>query len=560
MVKRFIKFFNSKQGPIGEAALVLGIFSLLSQILGLIRDRMLVNSIGSGPILDVYYAAFRIPDFLYISVASLASVTVLLPFLVDRIDDKNNDKARIFLNSIFTVYMVFMLIASIVIAILMPYIAPLVAPGFNNEQLVLLIKISRIMLLSPIFIGLSNMLGTVTQLFRNFFVFSLSPVFYNLGILFGVVYLYPKLGVTGLAFGVVIGALLHLSIQIPVIISHGFFPLFTSKISWTEIYKVVRTSFPRTVALSCTSLVFIVLISLASLLVPGSISLFTFSYNLQSVPVGIIGISYSVAAFPVLVKSFSNKDMDAFVKQIVSTARSIIFWSLPIIALLAVLRAQIVRVVLGSQRFSWSDTRLTAAAVALFIVSLVTQSLVLLLVRSYYASGNTKKPLLISVFSSIMIIIFAFLFLFIFENYPYILSNLESLLRVQHVSGTKLLALPLAYSIGSFLNFILLWIYFKKDFLPYHSSELFQSFLQSTVASIVMGTTSYVMLGILDNILDINTGYGILLQGLFSGLIGIGLGVIVLALMKNKELFDLIDTLSHKFWRSRVIAPEQKEL
>ena len=561
MVKKIFTFLNKELTGINEAALLLGGFALISQILGLARDRMLAYFVGAGPMLDVYYAAFRIPDFLYISVASLASITVLMPFMMDKINNKNDHKeAHRFLSNIFSVYMLFMFLISLIVAIFMPYIARNIAPGFTDSQISLLITTSRIMLLSPIFIGLSNLIGTITQLFRNFFIFSLSPIFYNVGILFGIIILYPHFGVYGLAYGVIIGAILHLSIQIPIVIKHKFLPKFIYPIKWDEVFKVIKLSLPRTFTLSCNSLAFIFLISLASTLKPGSISLFTFAFNLQSVPVGIIGISYSVAAFPVLIKSFSLKDMDGFIKHIILAARQIIFWSLPIIALLVILRAQIVRVILGSNAFSWSDTRLTAASVALFVISLATQGLVLLFVRGYYAAGNTKKPLLINVFSSVMVVIFAYLFVFIFKTYPNILSFVEVILRVENVSGTIMLALPIANALGSILNLFLIWILFKKDFLHDISSNLGITFRDSLLGAISMGTVAYLLLGVFDNVFNINTGTGIFLQGFISGIIGIGVGVFILFLLKNKELDSLISALSKKFWRKSVIAPEQSEL
>jgi len=562
MVNRILTFLNKEFRGVNEAALLLGGFTLLSQLLGLIRDRTLAHTVGAGPVLDVYYAAFRIPDFLYISIASLASVTVLMPFLMDRINNDNSStlKAKKFMDNVFSAYMLFMAIASILIAIFIPYIATLIAPGFSEAQIDLLVTTSRIMLLSPIFIGLSNLISTVTQLFRNFLVFSMSPIFYNLGILFGVIFLYPKFGVHGLAVGVVVGAVMHFLIQVPVVIKHDFFPRFIGKIRWREILQVVKLSAPRTLALSANSLAFMFLIAMASTLKEGSISLFTFAYNLQSVPVGIIGISYSVAAFPILVKSFSMKDMDNFIGQIISASRQIIFWSLPLITLFIVLRAQIVRVILGSNAFSWFDTRLTAASVALFVVSLASQGLVLLFVRGYYAAGNTKKPLLINVFSSVMVIVFAQILIFVFRNYPELLTKLEVILRVKGVPGTIMLALPIAYAMGSILNFFLIWVMFKKDFLHENKINLSKTFIQSLISAIVIGFVTYVCLGFFDNIFDLNTGKGIFLQGFVSGIIGIFIGVIVLILLKNKELFDLIHALKNKFWRNRVIAPEQGEL
>jgi putative peptidoglycan lipid II flippase len=562
MVKRFLSFFNKESNGINEAALLLGGFAFLSQLLGLIRDRMLAHFVGAGPMLDIYYAAFRIPDFLYISIASLASVTVLMPFMVNKMNNgpEGNKKAKIFLDNVFSAFMIFMAVASIAIVILMPYLASYIAPGFSESQLKLLITVSQIMLLSPIFIGLSNLIGTVTQLFKNFFIFSLSPVFYNLGILTGIFFFYPKLGVYGLALGVVIGAILHLLIQLPAVAKYKFIPQFVSHIDWPEMWRVAKLSLPRTLALSCNSLAFIFLIAMASTLKAGSISLFTFSFNLQSVPVGIIGISYSVAAFPVLVRSFSIKDMDNFISHIIQAARQIIFWSLPAITLLIVLRAQVVRVILGSNTFTWFDTRLTAAAVALFVVSLTSQSLVLLFVRGYYAAGNTKKPVMINIFSSVVVIALAYLLIYVFRTYPNILSQLEVLLRVKDVPGTIMLALPLAYALGSLLNFFLIWVLFKREFLLGISSQLWLTFIQSALGAIVMGIIAYLSLGIFDNIFNLTTFWGIFLQGFISGVIGIIAGVLVLLVLKNKELSSLINTLSHKFRRIRIVAPEQSDL
>lgn len=561
MPKRILTFFNREFNGINEAALLLGGFAFLSQILGLIRDRTLASVIGAGPILDTYYAAFRIPDFLYISIASLASVTVLLPFLIEKMKgDDNNTKARLFLNNVFSAYMLFMVLASIIIAILMPYIARYIAPGFSEAQLSSLVITSRIMLLSPIFIGLSNLIGSVTQLFGNFFIFSLSPIFYNLGILSGIIWFYPIFGVYGLAYGVILGAVLHLLVQIPIVVRHGLFPKLTFNINWKEIFQVMRLSIPRTLALSFNSIAFIFLIAMASSIKEGSISLFTFSYNLQSVPVGIIGISYSVAAFPLLVKSFKAGGIEIYINYIIEAAKQIIFWSLPIVALIIVLRAQIVRVILGSNTFTWADTRLTAAAIALFVVSLVSQSLVLLFVRGYYAASRTKKPLIINVFSSFMVIIFAYIILYIFRNYPSTLASVEGILRVRGVPGTIMLALPMAFALGSLLNFFLIWMMFRIDFMKQKGSGLSKTFFQSSLSALTMGLFAYISLNLLSNVFNLDTFVGIFYQGLFSGLIGISFGILVLFIFKNEQLLSIIKVFSRKIKNIPIVAPEQREL
>jgi peptidoglycan biosynthesis protein MviN/MurJ (putative lipid II flippase) len=181
-------------------------------------------------------------------------------------------------------------------------------------------------------------------------------------------------------------------------------------------------------------------------------------------------------------------------------------------------------------------------------------------VRGYYAASNTKKPLIVNVFSSLMVVVFAYILIYVFHTYPNVLINLEMLLRVRGVPGTIMLALPLAYALGSLLNFFLIWILFKKDFLKNTSSHLSKTFIQSTISALVMGGAAYLALGTFDDVFGLTTTRGVFLQGFFSGMIGISVGIFTLALMKNKELADLAKALSHKFWKGRVIAPEQKEL
>lgn len=561
MVKKIFTFLNKEFHGVNEAALLLGSFAFLSQILGLVRDRLLAHSVGAGTNLDIYYAAFRIPDFLYVSVASLASITVLMPFIVQRMAGENGKKnAQQFLNTIFSAFMICMLVVSIIIYIFMPQIAKFIAPGFNPYSYDVLVQTSRIMLLSPILIGFSNLIGTITQLYKKFFVFSLSPVFYNLGIILGIIFFYPSFGTYGLAYGVILGAILHLVVQIPTVVSHDLLPKFTSKIVWADVWSVIKISIPRTLTLSFGSITMIIFVALASKLSTGSISLFTFSFNLQSVPVGIIGISYSVAAFPILVRAYASKDMEKFRMNIIGGIQQIIFWALPITILFMVLRAQIVRVILGASTFSWGQTKLTAAAVALFIISLVSQSIVLLLVRGYYASGNTKKPMLINLFSSIVVVILGYIILHLFLTMPVLRHTIESLLRVSDVHGTEMLALPFAYAIGSLINVGLIWISFRRDFFVGIKTGISNSIFQSITATSVIGIISYFSLGVFDKIFTLSTFWGVFLQGFCAGITGIIAGIIVLHFMKNKQYFAVRDAMSHKFWKRAISIPEQTDL
>jgi len=564
-MEKIFRIFSKEYGSINQAALLLGFFAFLSQVLALFRDRSIAHFIGPGASLDAYYAAFRVPDLIFICIASLASITVIIPFIMAKMPARDEDRievtteARKYLNDIFTVFFAVMVFVSLAAYLLMPYLIPIVTPGFTPLMQSKVVMLSRIMLLSPILMGLSNLFGTVTQLFRKFFIYSLSPILYNIGIIIGVIFLYPFFGIYGLALGVVLGAFMHFGIQALSSRSCGFTPKFSSRVNFKDIKRVALISLPRTLGLSFNNIALISIIALASYLKGGSISIFNLSFNLQSVPLNIIGISYAVAAFPTLAKSISLGKRDEFKNHLKSAARAIIFWSLPVTFLFIVVRAQIVRVILGSGSFSWDNTRLVAAALAIFSVSIIAQGMIALLSRSYYALGNTKTPLTVNLFCSILIIILSYIFLHLFENMLLFRFFIESMLKVMDIPGTEVLMLPLAYSFGSIINFILHWFFVRRDFMD-GESFITKTFFQSLGASFFLGLVAYVSLNILSPIFGTITFWGVFLQGFISGILGLIAAILVLLLLKNEELRDITKTLKTKFWRTNIIAPPQEEL
>ena len=556
MISRIFRVVNRGWQGMHEAAILLGVFSLVSQLIGLMRDRMLANVIGPSPTLDIYYAAFRIPDLLYLSVASLASITVLMPFIIERLNKNGKESARKFFNDVFSGFLILLVVVCGIVFIFMPVISHIIAPGFNAQELHTLVGVSRIMLLSPILLGLSGLVGTITQILRKFIVFSLSPIFYNLGLIFGIVFLYPRFGVYGLAVGVVIGATLHLLVQLPTIIAAGFTPALSRRIEKASLRKLITLSLPRTIGLSMNSISLLVIVALASTVGTGSVSIFNFSINLETTPVGIIGLSYAIASFPLLAETFAKGDMEGWKKSIFSATRQILFWSLPLTTLFIVLRAQIVRITLGSGAFSWTDTKLTAACFAIFSIGLIGQNLVLVSVRAFYSAHDTKTPLLINTLCSVIIVGLAYFLLHIFATVPAFRNCVESLLRVQNTPGTAVLMLPLAYSIGTLLNAWLHWIDLRRKYINVGGGVV-KAFYQSLVSALVLGIVTYIVLNALAPIFGMKTFLGVLGQGFLAGLAGTCASVIVLYLFKNEEFFNLISALRQKFWKTNLIDPNQ---
>lgn len=563
MVSRLLNFFGKEWHNVHEAAFLIGGLALFSQILAIARDRLFASTFGASSSIDIYYAAFRIPDLLYVSIASFVSVTVLIPFLMDRLSagtPEGDASARKFLNEVFSIFFFGITAASVAVFAALPYIAEYVVPGFSEAELAAFVEVSRILLLSPILIGISNLVGSITQAFKHFFVYALSPVLYNLGIILGIVFLYPRMGLEGLAFGVILGAFMHLAIQVPTLVRKGFLPRVTFRIAWSDVRRLVLVSLPRTLTLSFNQVALLVLVGIASTLGEGAVSVFNFSYNLQSVPLVLIGVSYSVAAFPGLIAAFSKGDRAAFSDEIRAVARIIIFWSVPVTFLFIVLRAQIVRTILGSGAFSWSDTKLTAAMLALFAVSIVAQSLILLLIRGYYAMGNTWKPLLANVAAFAVTVVTPFALLSLIEARPGFAEFLEVLFRVEDVHYAEVLVLPLSFTLGMIVNAVLLLMLFEREVVQGLTRALSRTFFETVSASFFMAFAAYQFLSAFGSIFDINTFWGIFLQGLFAGIFGVAVGILFLMLMRNEELSAIIASLKKRFWRSAVIAPEQGEL
>jgi putative peptidoglycan lipid II flippase len=554
MVGKLLGFLYKESGTLNQAALLLGLFSFFSQFIGFLRDRLLAHIFGASESLDIYYAAFRVPDFLFVTVASVVSLSVLIPFIIEK-DALGRDELRKFLDTVFSFFMVMVVAVAGATYFLMPWLSGLLFRGFSPEALAEIIHLSRLLLLSPVILGLSNLFGSITQAFNRFAIYALAPVLYNAGIVFAVLGLGERFGVEGVAWGVVGGAVLHALVQVPFIVKQGLLPRPVLDIDFALIKKVAKISLPRTLTLSMSSLALILLVSMASVMATGSISILSFSVNLMTVPLSLIGVSYSLAAFPTLTRKFQEKNIAAFVSQMQESARFIIFWSLPFTALLVVLRAQVVRTLLGSGLFDWPATRLTAAVLALFVLSSLFQSLILLFMRGFYSAGHTRMPFYINLASTAVLGFSSYWLVGYFYSHDAFRLFVASILKVDDLPGSVILMLPLGFSIGTAVNCLALWAFFEREFRGF-TRGVAKSLIEGLFASLVMGAVAYAALNYFNTVFDLETLPGIFLQGLLSGALAILAGIIVLVLSKSRELAQVWNVLRGRFWRARVIATD----
>ena len=226
MVKRVLKLMYSEIRGLHQAAYILALFAFGSQMLALVRDRLLAHSFGAGVELDLYYAAFRIPDLLYVLFVSILSVYVLLPFVTGARTEKGDQAGAAILGQLFSFFLMAYLLLAAALFVFAPWLVEVFFPGFAAEASTLVLLL-RILLLQPFLLGVSSLFGVVTQLSHRFVLYAVSPLLYNIGIIFGITVLYPMLGMPGLVVGVVLGALGHLLVQMPLVrsssLSFGFF-------------------------------------------------------------------------------------------------------------------------------------------------------------------------------------------------------------------------------------------------------------------------------------------------------------------------------------------------
>lgn len=546
MVRRILKFFGRELGSIPEAAFFLASSGIFASLFSLFRDRLLGARFGASRPLDIYYTSFRVPDFIYTLSLFFAASTALVPVLLEKYSRSREGAEKFFSGLCFVLggFLIAMVTAGY---ILMPYALPYLAPGFSEVERAEVLRFSRILLLSPLLLGLSNLVSVVTQSFRRFVIYALSPIFYNTGIIIGILFFEPSFGIEGVVWGVIIGAALHFAIQLPTLFQMGFSLLPRRPDFSHKFFGFLSHSAPRAVGLSVSQLVLIVMNAIGSTLGAGALTVFTFAWGLQAVPVTIIGLSYSVGAFPALAASFVKKNSKEFFQDFSLALRHIIFWSLPATVLFMVLRAQIVRVIYGTGAFSWMDTRLTAAALLLFSLSVVSQGLIMLLVRAFYASGHTFLPVKINIISSVATVAGAVWFLKVFRYSPEWRDWFLELLRAGDISQSAILTLPLAFSLGSLINLILLLFYFQKTFGEFGKGGISRSLMQVVVASALIGGVSYLTLQLLDGVFNLETFLGIFMQGFFAGIVGLLAGVLAFWHMQNREFFELAAAISRKF-------------
>lgn len=494
MWRALFSIFHRKTEQVTSAALLLGAASLFSRFMGVIRDRLLASHFGAGSTLDAYYAAFRWPDTLYTLLIVGALTAGFIPVLAQCREEDGEEGAARLAGTVLSLTALVMSGVSIVLALAAPWIVPLTVSGFSSAQLQETVGLTRIMALSPLFLGLSAVMGGVLQTHKRFFAFAFAPIIYNGGIILGIIFLAPQYGIRGVAMGVVVGAILHALTQAIPVLRTRTLRYASPCLRLPRIRKILSLMGPRTAGLAIAQLNLLVLLAFASSLPEGSVSVLAFANNVQSVPLGLIGISFAVAALPALADAAAKRDREATTKLVMDLTQQVLFLVIPLAAWLILLRAQAVRMLLGHGAFDWDDTIRTALLVGWFAISLPAQALVPLFARVWYAQQNAWMPFVVGMIAELV--------------------NVSTALMLRPLYGV--VGLGMAFSLAAFVQAFGLWISLRRRSIVVPSAYEWRESAKIAGALLASLLVGYAIRQIVGTIYPLRLAWQVWLQGGFA--------------------------------------------
>ncbi len=386
-------------------SILLAIFSVLSVLLGVVRDRLLAGYVGVGPTLDVYNASFRLPDLAYGAFLAFITAGTVVPFLTrENKDGKITESEKRFTSLLFFFSIAMVLVACIVV-LTIPWYARLLVPGFSQEQLQEFIFATRLLMLQPLILGVSSLISCFAQLKNSFFYYAVAPLGYSLGIIFGIVFLYGDMGIYGLVTGVLVGAFLSLLIQALSLKAHKF-SIHSQNVSKEYIKELALFAFPRSFTNIISQLRVLFFTAFATTLGPGVLSSFLFAQRITDAIVQITSQSVTTASLPVLSREHEEGRIREH-EQLVYKYTTILF-SIAVCIAIAVypLRNLLIGILYGHTTANY----VIATFLVGFLIAMPFSMASSYLVIGFYSMKNTSKVLLGNFIATILSILVCLFF------------------------------------------------------------------------------------------------------------------------------------------------------
>ncbi len=536
-----VTLWRKLQTTVTGGAILVSSSWFVSKLLGFLRERLIAARFGASPETDAYNAAFGIPDFVYGTLILGSLLSVFIPVIIRYREERGQEEAFAIASSILNLILLVFTFSGIVLFIFAPQLITLVAPGFDPERTRMAVTMSRIIAVNILLFGVSNVLSGILNSWRRFLAFSIAPVLYNIGIILGIVFLVPRVGITGIAIGSVLGAVLHLLVQVPAVLRVGYRYRAVLQLRHAGVREIGRLILPRAFGQSVTQIDQLVNVIIGSTLAVGSVTIFKWASNIQDLPISLIGVSLATVAFPVFSEALARNDRTTFVEHFSRVVRQILFLIIPLTVLFLALRAQAVRVILGSGRFDWDATILTANTLGFFALSFFSQALIPVLARSFYAMRDTATPVKITTVAVVLDIIGSFALSRGFTLFGW------------HVVGLGVRGLALSYAISSTIGMLWMYVTLRARLGDLDDDRVIRTTIRVILASALTALLVQGVKGTLVKMLHLNidTGFGILTQLVLAG----GLGVIGYLAFATALRLDEVGSIRTWFRRFRSQTP-----
>lgn len=438
---------------LARSAIIVGLAFVLSRILGLVREMVLANQFGTTSTMDAYVSAFRIPDLLFLVVIAGSFGAAFIPVFGEYIAKGDEERAWRLASAVLTWAGIVVLALSLIIFVFARPLMGIVAPGFDEETTTLAVDLMRILLLSPIFLGTGIAFKGILEAQHQFTWPAFAPLIYNIAIIIGAIGFAPTYGIQAVAWAVILGALGHMLIQLPSVLRSGlvFRPTLNRQVD--GLAEVGRLLGPRIIGLAAFQVNFIAINAFASTLTSERVSALNYSWQLLMLPHGVLALSISTVIFPTLAELYSTGDDAGFRSTLDRTLRPLLFLSIPASAGLFLVREPIARLIYESGTFDERSTELVAAPLAWFAAGLVGYALTEILTRVFYATRDTRTPVITGVLT--------------------VIANLLLCALLIGSLGHSGLALALSVTTGA--EAVILWLFLRqraggvvgRDFLPW---------------------------------------------------------------------------------------------
>ncbi len=466
LIVKLKRILNKEYSSFNTAALFLAAVTVFSMLLSILRERLIVSKLGASVQLDVYYAAFKLPDLLFTFFVAFVSVFVIIPFL-DR--QKDESVKQEFMDSLLRSFFLAVSFVVVLAYFLSPFyleyfFAKLLSSEFSGELLFL----TRLLLLQMLFLSASQIYLSFLQYKQKFVAYALAPILYNLSIILGAAFFLDRFGIKALGYSVLLGAVLHLSLSM---LNAKLHIDLKSRIKWTLILSMLKESLPRAVSLFLQQALLLVLFAYLGTLREGSISIFQIAILLQSAPLSIVALSYSVASFPTLSRLYHKSKKDEFKDKVLQVFLNVFIFSTLFILPIFLVKEDLINFIFASSKFSWADALAVASVFSFLLFALLPQAYATLASRVFYASGNTRLPLYLHIASTAV-----FIFLLALLHF--------GVLQVFLFGMSDLVILAMLYSFNIFLT-AFAFLYFMRKYFDL-SCNRFASWQIKTVFAAIL--------------------------------------------------------------------------